>query len=283
MNSDQELRSLKRGLRVLALLNTNENLSISELARDLELPRTTTERILLTLVAEGYVHRVPDAARYRLSSRVCTLSGGFSDDCRVVQAATPLLRGLTERIGWPLAIATPRADRMVLRSTSDAATSLWLQRRRVGGETPMLCSSSGLVAYAFASLAEQHNLRNLLLNSSCPGNLQRASDPGRLDLLIQPVLRDGFALQPPPSNNPESSIAVPVLSDGRYVASLLLIYMVQALSDEDAVKTYAGSLRKLADRIGIAVASNEPIGNDSETDFVPFGRETSLRGPSHHP
>jgi DNA-binding IclR family transcriptional regulator len=119
MNSDQELRSLKRGLRVLALLNTNENLSISELARDLELPRTTTERILLTLVAEGYVHRVPDAARYRLSSRVCTLSGGFSDDCRVVQAATPLLRGLTERIGWPLAIATPRADRMVLRSTSD--------------------------------------------------------------------------------------------------------------------------------------------------------------------
>lgn len=267
MKADQELRSLKRGLKVLALLNQTENVSITELARQMELPRTTAERILLTLVAEGYVQRVPDDKRYRLSAKVCGLAGGFSDDCWIVQTATPLLFRVTERIGWPLAIATPSGDRMVLRATTDPATSLWLNRRRIGAEIPLLNSSSGLVAFAFSSGIEQELLRDLLANSSDPVNRERAATPQALDLLVQPVRETGFAFQPPPNNYPEQSIAFPIFIDGKFVASLLMIYMTRAMNSATVIQKYALHLRALADRIGAAATAHEQMDIDEEIAF----------------
>ncbi|WP_439486866.1 helix-turn-helix domain-containing protein [Blastomonas fulva] len=270
MKADQELRSLKRGLKVLALLNQTENVSITELARHLELPRTTAERILLTLVAEGYVQRVPEGKRYRLSAKVCSLSGGFSEDCWIVETATPMLFRVTEQIGWPLAIATPSADRMVVRATTDTATTLWLNRRRVGAEVSLLNSSSGLVAYAFASVVEQAMMRDTLAQSSCAFNRTRASDAAMLDLLVQPVIENGFAFQPPPNNNPEQSIALPIFIGGKYVASLLMIYMTRAMSSCTVIDRYAPHLQTLADKIGRAASEHQMLGEDIAIAFPAF-------------
>jgi IclR family transcriptional regulator, mhp operon transcriptional activator len=252
MKADQELRSLKRGLKVLALLNQTENISITELARRLELPRTTAERILCTLLAEGYLERLPSDKRYRLSPKVNSLSEGFSRDCWVVQAAASMLRRVTEQIGWPLGIAMPSGDRMVLRSTTDAHTALWLARRRVGANTPILNSSSGLVAYAYLSEVEQDVMRQVLMQSADHYNRERAKNTESLDLLIRPVVQNGFAFQPPPNNKPEQSIAFPIFVNGKYAASLLMIYMTRALTTMAVVEKYAPLLRTLASRIGRA-------------------------------
>jgi IclR family mhp operon transcriptional activator len=270
MKADQELRSLKRGLKVLALLNETETISITELARHLALPRTTAERILLTLLAEGYVQRVPDDKRYRLSAKVCGLANGFSEDCWIVETATPLLFSLTRRIGWPLAIATASGDRMVLRSTTDPATTLWLHRRRVGASIAMLNSSSGLVAYAFAEEAERARLRTLLRTSSDSWNRQRAENGSALDLLIGPVVENGFAFQPPPGNAPEQSISFPIFMGGRCVASLMMIYMTQAMNSSHVVAEYAPHLRMLAARIGEAATSRQPLDDDGEIRLPDF-------------
>jgi IclR family transcriptional regulator, mhp operon transcriptional activator len=276
MKADQELRSLKRGLKVLALLNQTENVSITELARYLELPRTTAERILLTLVAEGYVQRVPDHKRYRLSAKVCSLSDGFSEDCWIVQIATPLLLRVTEQIGWPLAIATPAGDKMVLRATTDQATSLWLNRRRVGAETAMLNSSSGLVAYSFASGGEQEMLRQSLAMSNDRWNRERSALPA-IELLTQPVIENGFAFQPPPNNAPEQSIAFPIFVGGRYVASLLMIYMTQAMSSGTVVERYAPHLRMLATRLGAAAEAHQDLDSIDEFDFPSYQSMARLK------
>lgn len=267
MKSDQELRSLKRGLKVLALLNQTENVSITELARHLGLPRTTAERILLTLVAEGYVQRVPDDKRYRLSAKVCSLSGGFSEDCWIVETATPLLFRVTQQIGWPLAIATPSGDRMILRATTDPATSLWLNRRRIGAETPILNSSSGLVAYAFSSAIQQSILASVLKGSSDPYNRERSAEQSGLDLFIEPVVKNGFAFQPPPNNNPEQSVAFPIFVDGQYAASLLMIYMTRAMSGATVVEKYVPHLKALAEQIGHAAGAHEAMQDSAPLAF----------------
>jgi IclR family mhp operon transcriptional activator len=265
MREDQELRSLKRGLRVLTLLNQTDTIAITQLARQLGFPRTTTERILLTLVAEGYVQRVPDEKRYRLSAKVCSLAGGFSEDCRLIETANPLLFRVTRTMGWPLAIATPFGDRMVLRSTTDAATSLWLNRRRVGAEIATLNASSGLVALAFATAAEQDALVEVLRESSHPLNQERSATRQSLDMLLEPVRKNGFAFQPPPNNNPEQSISLPLFVGGRYVASLLMIYMTRAMSSAMVVERYVPQLRALADQISTATTAREQIDLDEPT------------------
>ncbi len=80
MSSTLQLSSLKRGLRALSLLNARGTLSASELAGELQLPRTTARRVLDTLVGEGYAEKVPGGHQYRLTPMVGMLSSGFSDE-----------------------------------------------------------------------------------------------------------------------------------------------------------------------------------------------------------
>jgi IclR family mhp operon transcriptional activator len=257
MNADQELRSLKRGLKVLALLNQIETVVVSELARRLELPRTTAERILMTLASEGYVERLPNDARYRLSAKVCNLARGFSEDNWIIHVATPLLFDMTKRIGWPLAVATPRGEVMILRVTTDPATSLWLHRRRIGAETPMLGSSSGMVAFSFSDPVERDNLLELMKTSKYAANRQMASDPTAVANMIDTVRGNGYAFQPPPNDSPERSISVPIYINGEVEAVLLMIYMPRAVKNAVVLRDYLPLLRKLADKIGERVSHHD--------------------------
>jgi IclR family mhp operon transcriptional activator len=279
MKADQELRSLKRGLKVLSLLNQIETVGVSELARRLELPRTTAERVLLTLAAEGYVERLANDARYRLSAKVCDLARGFSEDNWIIHVATPLLFDVTKRIGWPLAIATPRGETMILRVTTDPATSLWLHRRRIGAETPMLGSSSGTVAFAFTDEAQRANLLELMKTSKYAANRQLSSDPATLAHRIGSVLENGYAFQPPPNDSPERSISVPIRINGRFEAVLLMIYMPRALKNDVVLRDYLPLLRTLAETIGERVTHHddpdrepaEEIDIETTDSVFPFG------------
>jgi IclR family transcriptional regulator, mhp operon transcriptional activator len=134
----------------------------------------------------------------------------------------------------------------------------------------MLNSSSGLVAFAYAPEGERAMLRHLLTASEDKWNRERASNEGALDLLVQPVLDNGFAFQPPPNNNPEQSIAFPIFIGGRYVASLLMIYMTQAMNSAQVVARYAPHLRTLASRIGAAAEAQQDLDSVDEIDFPPF-------------
>ena len=262
MNADQELRSLKRGLKVLALLNQIETVGVSQLARLLELPRTTAERILLTLAAEGYVERPPNETRYRLSAKVYSLARGFSEDNWIIHVATPLLFDVTRGIGWPLAIATQRGEMMVLRMTTDPATSLWLHRRRIGAEIPIVGSSAGLVALAQAGAAEKANLLALMKTSKHPQNRQGATDPMLLSRLIEPVRQHGYAFQPPPNDASERSISVPIMINGRFEAALVMMYMTRVLKN---AAEYLPLLKALADRIGERAGQHGALDRDAAT------------------
>ena len=118
MDSDQELKSLKRGLKAMTLINTAGSITISELSRALDLPRTTAERVLMTLLSEGYVARDPQTKRFFLTDRVRALSGGYSDESWIAHVAAPMLFETTGAIGWPLCIATPAGEYIVALVTA---------------------------------------------------------------------------------------------------------------------------------------------------------------------
>ena len=104
---DNILVRLRRGLSLLALLNQHETLTTAQAAKSLGLPRTTAQRIITTLILEGYVERVPMSSLYRLTPTVNLLSGGFTDESWITHVASPLLFAKTQEINWPLTLATP--------------------------------------------------------------------------------------------------------------------------------------------------------------------------------
>ena len=76
----ERLQSLERGLEVLAWLNRNGGGRSGQIARALQLTRSTTHRILSVLVELGLLRLDPASHQYFLDAGVLGLSRGFRDD-----------------------------------------------------------------------------------------------------------------------------------------------------------------------------------------------------------
>src|SRR5271156_4206338 len=100
MESTRPIRALMRGLDALTVLNLRDGATVSEVAHEIRLPRTTTYRILETLSNAGYVFRDAADDRYRLTILVRALSGGFDDEAWVAGIAKPCMEQLSADIAW---------------------------------------------------------------------------------------------------------------------------------------------------------------------------------------
>src|ERR1700735_632976 len=70
MESTRPIRALMRGLDALTVLNLRDGATVSEVAQEIHLPRTTVYRILETLCNAGFVFRDAADDRYRLAMLV---------------------------------------------------------------------------------------------------------------------------------------------------------------------------------------------------------------------
>jgi IclR family mhp operon transcriptional activator len=79
MESTRPIRALKRGLDALTVLNLRNGATVTEVAQEIHLPRTTVYRILETLCNAGFVVRDGTDDRYRLTIMVRALSDGWRE------------------------------------------------------------------------------------------------------------------------------------------------------------------------------------------------------------
>ena len=246
MDSDQELKSLKRGLKAMTLINLQGSITISELSRSQDLPRTTAERVLMTLMVEGFVARDPETKRYFLTARVRALSGGFSDESWISHVATPMLFETTRSIGWPLCIATPTGEYMSLRVTTDPSTSLRLHRRHIGSEIAMAVSSSGITHLAFVEAEQRRIMLDMLRASDDPAQAP-ARDVNRINHAIAEAQANGYSFGL--DHGRERSVSVPIMAHGQVAAVLLMVFMAAALTNDRVVREFVPRLKLMAAEI----------------------------------
>jgi IclR family mhp operon transcriptional activator len=122
----------------LTTLNQRNGATVSEIAQQIRLPRTTTYRILETLTHAGYVYRDPADDRYRLTIMVHRLADGFDDDAWVTQIARPCIDELGKEVMWPVAFASLSGTQMLVRETTDHRSPLAIERFSPGVRLPLL-------------------------------------------------------------------------------------------------------------------------------------------------
>src|SRR6202046_5554422 len=119
MESTRPIRSLMRGLDALTVLNLRDGATVSEVAQEIRLPRTTVYRILETLCNAGFVFRDAADERYRLTILGRGVGTGFDDEAWVTQIPKPLINDLCRDIVWPVSIATLSGTTMLVRESTD--------------------------------------------------------------------------------------------------------------------------------------------------------------------
>lgn len=117
--------SLRRGMEVLRCFQPGENaLTVAEIARRLDLPRTTARRLLNTLAAHDFLSGVPDRDAFRLHVASFVLGQAVLSGSELVRSATPVLQWLANRHALHcLLCVRDRGDMLVLAHQAGAGTA----------------------------------------------------------------------------------------------------------------------------------------------------------------
>jgi IclR family mhp operon transcriptional activator len=241
MESTRPIRALTRGLDALTVLNLRDGATVSEVAHEIRLPRTTVYRILETLCNAGFVFRDPADDRYRLTLLVRQLSEGFDDEPWVTGIAKPHIFELCREIVWPVSVATLSGTTMMVRETTDHDTPLAIERYSAGFRAPLLSSAAGRVYLAFCPTSERDSLLEAL-------------DAGaqRTDLLrmLADVHTLGYATATRTRRlMDEVSVAAPVTVSERVLAVLTVRFLTSALPLKAGLERFLPKLRERAARI----------------------------------
>lgn len=249
MESTRPIRALIRGLDALTVLNLRNGATVSEVAQEIRLPRTTTYRILETLSHAGYVYRDATDDRYRLTIMVRGLSDGFDDEAWITQIARPFINELGKDIVWPVAIASLSGTSMMVRETTDHRSPLAVERFSAGFRVPLLTTSSGRAYLAFAPASQRDSLLEILARSTRDTD-KLAKNRNEVQKILGEVRTQGYATAVRPRRvSDEISMAVPILLEDRVLAAVMIRFSGTAVPLKLAVERFLPKLRDTANRI----------------------------------
>lgn len=254
-----EAGTLVKGLHLLTVIAAKTSGSLAELARGVEIDKSTIHRILGAMERMGFVEKDRHTKRYSLGPQFRAL---ISDHYgQIQQAALPIMRSLVESLSVSVALRVREGKQMVIIERVDS-TDLLRVSFPLGFRHSILFGSSGKVFLAFlptyeaAELLGQEFLRN--------GTLARS---------LMRVKKKGYATSRGTAVKGLTTVSVPVLTGhGRPVAVLSLSWP-SAKYPNSKIGEIAKTALKEARQISKALMSSK-----SEIDERDFGGLASSKG-----
>ena len=127
------IESADRVLRVLESFNgSDRDVSLSEIAERVALPKSSVHRLLATLIGHDLVERDPATRRYRLGIRLFELGSAAIHERGLHRAAHPALEQLSSSTGETCHLAVLSGTEAVYVYKLDGPSSI-IMSSRVGG------------------------------------------------------------------------------------------------------------------------------------------------------
>src|SRR3954453_22076567 len=150
--------SLERGLSILQILaKSRAGLSLSQVTRQLALPKSSVHCLLRTFENAGYIYKDPACGKYRVSLSICELARQALQGISLRDQARPFLRSLAERTGLTahMAVLEQGSCLLIEKVTPVGAprTATW-----VGKQLALHCPALGKALLAYTSEAEAAQL-----------------------------------------------------------------------------------------------------------------------------
>lgn len=255
MESTRPIRALTRGFDALTVLNSRNGVTVSEVAAETRLPRTTAYRILETLCDSGFAVRDPADERYRLTAQVQGLSRGFHDEAWVRDIASPAILALCSDIVWPVSLATRAGNAMMIRETTDHATPLTLERYSAGCRLPMLESAAGQTFLAFCPGAERESILNVLAPSKATEHHAARPERAELERQLSEWRSQGWATVTLRGRSvEEASIGVPIALPAQSPAVLTARFPASTGPQTSDLERFLPKLHQCSAKISTACA-----------------------------
>lgn len=237
------LEALARGMTILTAFDAERRqMTLSDVARAVDLPRATVRRTLYTLERLGYLES--DGRLFKLTPRVLALAGaylGSAGNATALQAACDALcRAFDEACSAAVldgeqAVMVAHASPLRFMSSAPG----------IGFRVPAFCSALGRVLIAgLEDDARSDYLARLALRPLTP---KTVTDTAALKQIVDKAARDGFVLADQEAELGFRSLAVPVRRfDDRVVAALNIGVRIERASPKQMKESFLPALLKAA-------------------------------------
>jgi IclR family acetate operon transcriptional repressor len=184
--------NLDRALSILELLRTRAGgLTLSEIARDLGLPRNSVFRIANTLLMHGYVERDGETRRLGLSPKLFGMAYGSASSATLMEAAMGPMRDLRDATGETTILSVMAGDECLVVEQVPGIHPFRLVCD-AGLRQPLNVSASPKALLAFMEPGGREAiLRSARFRRWTPASI---TDKGRFREHLSQIRRRGFAL-----------------------------------------------------------------------------------------
>ena len=242
------IEPVARAFGMLEALNRHRTSTLTALAEATELPKSTTARLLETLVALGYVTRVSRSIGYRITDRVLNLAAGVRFIDHLVNAAAGPMSEFTAQTGWPLYLGTV-SDALVLIRHSTAPESP-MSFETVGYDLRFRIyeSALGLAYLAFCAADERRSIVEAA-DLARDGGRFSAAHRAALEKHLAMVRERGYAFTRSTRSRRVNGMAVPIVRGQQVLGALTLRYPKRVMSEDQVAARFAAQLAVTARQI----------------------------------
>ncbi len=240
------LEALARGLRIIETFNQDrKQLTLSDIAKLVDLPRASVRRTLHTLVQLGYAEM--DERMFRLKPRVLNLARAYLQSNAVSDIVQPALERMSEQTGESCSAAVLDGEDITMIAHASPKRVLPVSAQ-IGFRLPAIATALGRVLLA---ALDDRELETFLARLR-PEKITKftVTDRAQLRKAILDIRKAGYALADQEVEIGFRSIAIPLKKlDGRIVAAL----NIGVHSERTPLKAmhghYFANLQALADEL----------------------------------
>ncbi len=212
------LKSLRKAMRILECFSLQEpRLSLTDIARKVGLPLSTTHRILATLRGVGILEQEGNRDLYRLGLKLLELGSMVLANMEVHREALPFIEALSRESGETVHLGVFDGSHVVSIEKMDSPHGL-ASHVTIGKGAPAYCTAVGKALLAYQPEPALEHICRLGLNRHTP---QTITDPARLRKELEKVRASGYAVDEMEHQPGVRCVAAPIRNySGNVVASL---------------------------------------------------------------
>lgn len=151
------ISSVAKALDILTLFSkAHPVLTLTEISRQLEMPKSTAHHLLTTLASYGFIEQTEEGS-YALGKSLIPLTQHVRVNVELRDRAAPLLRALADTCDESVYL-TVRDGNTVLYIYAIESSQRLLARTAVGDRAPLYCTSVGKAVLAFLPPSEVEQL-----------------------------------------------------------------------------------------------------------------------------
>lgn len=241
------LQSLDRGMLVLKLLAEKGGLSVTELAKEMEVDKSTVSRVLETLRRHDMVQSDKTTRKYQLGFRLMYLGERMSNGIAIIDIARPVLMEVSRYLGQSVHLcAYNKASVYVI---DQIVSSLpYTMSARIGMIEPLHSSSVGKCILAYRT---ERRREEILSDYEMTAYTERTiTDKDMLRKELERIRKERYALDDEEMFLNVRCIAVPIFDYHGEVRYAIGISGPLGIMSGENLELYKERLIQAAKRIG---------------------------------